>query len=69
MKRLTTHSTWWHTGPLHYIPGADRHHVEGLAEAIAEAGRATTPHPIRNLDGYSRWARIGKLLIEVVPPG
>jgi len=23
----------------HFIPGADRHHVEGLAEAIEEAGR------------------------------
>ena len=32
----------------HFIPGADRHHVEGLAEAIEEAGRqlgATQPQP------------------------
>lgn len=32
----------------HFIPGADRHHVEGLAEAIEEAGRqldATRPQP------------------------
>jgi len=32
----------------HFIPGADRHHVEGLAEAIEDAGRqldATQPQP------------------------
>ena len=32
----------------HFIPGADRHHVEGLAEAIENAGRqmdATQPQP------------------------
>src|SRR2546428_6390962 len=32
----------------HFLPGADRHHVEGLAEAIEEAGRqldATQPQP------------------------
>jgi integrase len=32
----------------HFIPGADRHHVEGLADAIEEAGRqlaATQPQP------------------------
>ena len=32
----------------HFIPGADRQHVEGLAEAIEEAGRqlaATLPQP------------------------
>src|SRR3989442_11724717 len=32
----------------HFIPGADRHHVEGLAEAIEEPGRqldATQPQP------------------------
>ena len=32
----------------HFIPGADRHHVEGLADAIEEAGRqlaATPPQP------------------------
>jgi integrase len=32
----------------HFIPGADRHHVEALAEAIEEAGRqldATQPQP------------------------
>jgi len=31
-----------------FIPGADRHHVEGLAEAIEETGRqlaATQPQP------------------------
>jgi Phage integrase family len=36
----------------HFIPGADRHHVEGPAEAIEEAGRqlaATQPQP--NLAG------------------
>ncbi|MGH7307459.1 MAG: tyrosine-type recombinase/integrase [Candidatus Rokuibacteriota bacterium] len=27
----------------HFIPGADRHHVEGLAEAIAQAGSDATP--------------------------
>jgi integrase len=32
----------------HFIPGADRHHVEGLAESIENAGRqlaATQPQP------------------------
>ena len=32
----------------HFIPGADRLHVEGLAEAIEDAGRqldATQPQP------------------------
>jgi hypothetical protein len=32
----------------HFIPGADRHHVEGLADAIEETGRqlaATQPQP------------------------
>jgi integrase len=29
----------------HFVPGADQHHVEGLAEAIAEAGRATARNP------------------------
>ena len=39
-------SRWICTG--HFIPGADRHHVEGLAEAIEDAGRqldATQPQP------------------------
>ena len=29
----------------HFVPGADRHHVEGLAEAIEEAAMAKTQPP------------------------
>ena len=52
----------------HFIPGADRHHVEGLADAIEEAGRqlaATQPQP----DPTSRRTPRRKFLKELVPPG
>ena len=31
----------------HFVPGADRHHVEGLAEAIEEAGTEPNATPAR----------------------
>jgi len=34
----------------HFVPGADRHHVEALADAIEEAGQqpnATPAQPLR----------------------
>jgi integrase len=52
----------------HFIPGADRHHVEGLAEAIEEAGRqlaATQPQP----DPPARSTPRRKFAKELVPPG
>ncbi len=52
----------------HFIPGADRHHVEGLAEASEDAGRhldATQPQP----DPSAKITPSRKLLKELVPPG
>jgi integrase len=41
----------------HFIPGADRHHVEGLADAIETAGTgpdATQPQPLLTPDSIDR---------------
>jgi len=47
----------------HFVPGADRHHVEGLADAIEAAG--TEP----NTTPPARRTPRRKFLKELVPPG
>lgn len=51
----------------HFVPGADRHHVEGLAEAIEPRGNTRT-HPRRTQLSPKGSPPASNSLLWLVPP-